>query len=45
MQQQHVNDRGIFRVVKDACFGIAVSSGVGIVVAIILILLVLSLAH
>ena len=45
MQHQQVHEKGKIKLVKDACFGIAVSSGVGIVVAIVLILLVLSLAH
>ena len=45
MQQEQLHDKGKIRLVKDAFFGIAVSSGVGIVVAIVLILLVLSLAH
>ena len=45
MQHEQLHDKGKLRLVKDACFGIAVSSGVGIVVAIVLILLVLSLAH
>ena len=45
MQHEQLHDKGKLKLVKDACFGIAVSSGVGIVVAIALILLVLSLAH
>lgn len=45
MQQNEVHMKGGFKVIKDAFFGIAVSSGIGIVVALLLIALVLGLAQ
>jgi len=45
MQQNEVHMKGSMRVFKDAFFGIAVSSGIGIIVALALIILVFGLTH
>jgi len=45
MQQDEVHMKGGMKVFKDAFFGIAVSSGIGIIVALALIVLVFGLSH
>jgi len=45
MQQDEVRMRSGMKVFKDAFFGIAVSSGIGIIVALALIVVVFGLAH
>jgi len=45
MQHDEVHMKSGMKVFKDAFFGIAVSSGIGVIVALVLIVLVFGLAH